>query len=55
MGRKAKYKTYEELLKAKRVRALEYKNKNRDEINKKQRDRYRLLKEMNKSYDSKKP
>jgi len=44
MGRKQKYKTYDQLLTAKRERANKYYQLNKEECKKKARDRYDKLK-----------
>ena len=44
MGRKSHNKTYDQLLKEKRIRAIEYYRKNRDAVNKKRRAMYEKLK-----------
>jgi hypothetical protein len=44
MGRKSYNRTYEEMLKLARVRALKYYNLNRDAINKKKQQDYQKLK-----------
>ena len=46
MGRKLKYKTYEELIESKRIRTNKYNKLHRDEINKKSRERYNRLKQI---------
>jgi hypothetical protein len=46
MGRKLKYKTYEELMESCRTNALNYYYKNKDIINKKRMNRYNKLKQQ---------
>lgn len=48
MGRKSYNKTYKQLLEESRVRASEYYVKNRDEVLKKKRLKYELLKRLSK-------
>jgi hypothetical protein len=46
MGRRQKYKTYDELLTVKRQRATKYYQLNKEECKRKARDRYNKLKEI---------